>query len=197
MKNLLKFILILDLLLLAWPCGSIAQEIDFGQYGNYSMTLSELGPDDLDFGILVQNEGLKSIPIANAKVLTLEGVKYLDVIVDITADNELLLNGNPACSGDPSCSIPLTIDAAYANRGENNIAQARFFSISGNTGTTQFRILRRGSGPPGPPPTPEHKGFNPSLYEETAYIYLFGSVNVGNVSSGSYSGQVTVSVVYD
>lgn len=174
-----------------------AQEIDFGQYGNYSMTLSELGPEGLDFGVLVQNEGIKSVPLANAKVLTLTGVKYLDAIVDITADDELLLDGNPACSGDPSCSIPFTVEAAYANRGENNIAAARFFSITGNTGTAQFAILRRGSGPPGPPPTPPHEGYNPSLYEETAYIYIYGSVNVGTVTSGSYSAQVTVSVVYD
>lgn len=177
--------------------GGHAQEIDFGDYAVYSVSLGELGPQDLEFGLLIHNEGSRNIPLADAKVLTVTGVKYLDVIVSITADNELLLDGNPANIGDPARSIPFTLNAAYANRGQDNIGQARFFSVSGNSAQAQFQIRGRDSGPPGPPPTPPHTGYNPALYEESAYIYVFGSVNVGSVNSGSYSSQITVSVVYD
>ena len=87
-----------------------AQEIDFGQYSSaYSISLSEFNPsEELEFGTLIQNQGPTSIDLVNAKVLTLEGVKYLDVIVDITADNYLLLNGDLGCETDPSCRIPFT-----------------------------------------------------------------------------------------
>ncbi|MBN2732062.1 MAG: DUF4402 domain-containing protein [Balneolaceae bacterium] len=173
------------------------QEIDFGQYGNYSVSVTELNAQDLDFGTLISGTGSQSIELANAKVVEITGVKYLDVIINITADSELLLNGNLACAGDPSCSIPFTLETAYANRGQNNIAQAQFLNVNSNSTSAQFPILRRESGPPAPPPTPPNKEHNPALYEESAYIYLYGDINVGSIDSGDYSGLITITVVYD
>src|SRR5690606_37496934 len=70
-----------------------AQEINFGSFGSYSLFISDLTPAEaLAFGIVIKNEGLKEIPLVDAKVLELEGVKYLDVIMEITADDALLLN---------------------------------------------------------------------------------------------------------
>lgn len=178
---------------------SNAQEIDFGQYSSaYSLTLSELNPsEDLDFGTIIQSQGLTNIDITNAKVLTLEGVKYLDVLLDITADDYLLLNGDLGCETDPSCRIAFTLQAAYANRGDNDTNEAYNMTVLSNIASAQFQILQRESGPPGPPPTPVYEGYNPSLFNETAYIYIFGSINVGSVDAGSYSGQIMVTLNYD
>lgn len=175
------------------------QEIDFGSYSSsYSVTLSELSPGaELDFGTLIQNDGVTSVTIDNAKVLTIEGVKYLDIIVDLTADQYLLLNGNLSCQTDPSCRIPYTMQASYANRGVMSISQVSDFLVSGTTASEQFPIKYRGNAPPGPPPTPVYQGFNPALFNETAYIYIYGSVNVGNVDAGSYTGTVNITVNYD
>ena len=174
--------------------GSKAQEIDFGQYSSaYSLTLSELIPsEELDFGTIIQNQGLTTIDITNAKVLTLEGVKYLDVLLDITADDYLLLNGDLGCETDPTCRIAFTLQAAYANRGDNDTNEAYNMTVLSNVASAQFQILQRESGPPGPPPTPVYEGYN-----ETAYIYIFGSLNVGSVDAGSYSGQIMVTLNYD
>lgn len=48
-----------------------AQEIDFGDFSSkYAVTVSELIPaEDLSFGMVIQNEGLKSIDILNSKVM--------------------------------------------------------------------------------------------------------------------------------
>lgn len=175
------------------------QEIDFGTFSSsYSVTLSELSPGaELDFGTLIQNDGVTSVTIDNAKVLTIEGVKYLDIIVDLTADQYLLLNGNLSCQTDPSCRIPYTMQASYANRGVMSISQVSDFLVSGTTASEQFPIKYRGNAPPGPPPTPVYQGFNPALFNETAYIYIYGSVNVGNVDAGSYTGTVNITVNYD
>ena len=178
---------------------SYAQEIDFGSYSSsYSVTLSDLSPgSDLDFGIVIMNEGMVSKDINDAKVLSIEGVKYLDVIVDITADDYLLLNGNLACVSDPSCRLPFTLNAAYANRGLNNTSQAITMSIASNIASAQFPIKYRGNNPPGPPPTPVYSGYNPALYNETAYIYIYGALNVGSIDAGTYEGQITIMVSYD
>ncbi len=192
-----KLTFILTFLLLS--SATHAQEIDFGSYSSsYSVTLSELSPGaELDFGTLIQNDGVTAVTIDNAKVLTIEGVKYLDIIVDLTADQYLLLNGNLSCQTNPSCRIPYTMQASYANRGVMSISQVSDFLVSGTTASEQFPIKYRGNAPPGPPPTPVYQGFNPALFNETAYIYIYGSVNVGNVDAGNYTGTVNITVNYD
>jgi|AntRauTorckE6833_2_1112554.scaffolds.fasta_scaffold15626_4 hypothetical protein len=181
------------------PLVAQAQEIDFGSFSSkYGVTVSELNPaEDLSFGMVIQNEGLKSIDLTNAKVLMIEGVKYLDVIVDVTADNYLFLDSDVSCNGSNSNCIPFTLQAAYANRGNNNTNQAVLMQVASNVASAQFPILARGNLPPGPPPTPDYKGYNPALYNETAYLYIYGSLNIGAVDAGSYSGTITVTVSYD
>jgi hypothetical protein len=189
------FSLILLFHLVFFPEKARSQEIDFGDFFAYAVTVSELIPtEDLDFGLVVTNSGLSSIGISNSKVITITGVRYLDVIVDVSAGSNLVKD---TCPTNPACQIPFTLEASFANLGQDNIAQAQMIPITSNTGFAQFPILRRTSGPPGPPPTPVYNGFDPTVFNETAYLYLFGSINVGNVQSGAYSTQITVSVIYD
>ncbi len=195
MKKYAKILLFfLVLALLALHKGS-AQEIDFGDYYNYSFTLAELNPlADLEFGTVVQSAGVINIGLSEAKILTIEGVRYLDVLVTITADNNMV-NDDVGCTG--SCTIPFTLQAAYANLGADNIGQATPMTILSNVANAQFPILKRSSGPAGPPPTPVYNGYDPSVFNETAYLYVYGSINVGMVNAGSYSSNITVSVSYD
>lgn len=176
-----------------------AQEIDFGDFSSkYGVSLTELNPaQDLEFGNIVQNEGLIAIELTEAKVLILEGVKYLDVIVDIATEGYLYLDNDVACNGSNSNCIPFNIQAAYANRGNNNTSQAVLMQVTGNIASAQFPILDKGNLPPGPPPTPVYEGYNPAAYNESAYLYLYGSINVGDVDAGSYSGDITVTISYD
>jgi hypothetical protein len=196
MKNNLAYITLLFLIISSQVVG---QEIDFGSFSSsYSVTLTDLTPSsDLDFGTVIQNEGVNSLTLNEAKVISIEGVSYLDVIVDVTADTYLLKDGNPSCSTNPSCRISLTMQAAYANRGQNNISQAVLMTTIGQTASAQFPVKYRGNAPPGPPPTPVYVGYNPALFNETAYVYVYGSINVGNVDVGSYEGDITVTVSYD
>ena len=201
MKGFRRFVLLVLFAFLSFINGITlqAQEINFGDFSSkYTVSISELIPsEDLSFGTVIQNEGLKTIDLIDAKVLMIEGVKYLDVIVDITADNYLYLNGDIACNtGNTNC-IPFTLQAAYANRGNNNTNEAILMQVASNVASAQFPIEARGNRPPGPPPTPVYEGYNPALYNETAYLYIYGSLNVGNVDAGSYSGNITVTVSYD
>ena len=190
---------LLILFSLCYPSSVYAQEIDFGDFSSkYTVSLTELNPaEDLEFGTVIQGEGLKNVNLINSKVLMIEGVKYLDVIVDITADNHLFLSGDIACNGGNTNCIPFELQAAYANQGDNDTNEAILMQVASNVATAQFPILARGNLPPGPPPTPVYEGYNPALYNETAYLYIYGSLNVGNVDAGSYSGNITITITYD
>lgn len=194
-----KKIVIPAILLLSWGFNTYAQEIDFGQYGSYNLTVGELNNDDLNFGTVVTGNGNYSVDINNGKIITITGVEYIDVIVEVTAENSLYLNGNPGNAGDSQKSIPFTLQAAYANnKGTPNVGQAKFITdISNNTFIKQFPILERQSQPPNPPPTPPTNAFEQSQVEDTAYLYLYGSINVGDVDAGAYSSEISITINYD
>ncbi|TYP95664.1 hypothetical protein LX73_0979 [Fodinibius salinus] len=193
-------------LIIAITCHSISygQEIDFGDYGNYNLSVGVLNTNTLYFGQLVSGSGTSStIPISSASIIYITGVEYIDVIVDVTTSGQgnLLLNGNPAHIGDSQKSLPFNLQAAYANNKDTpNIGQAKFITsiTANNSFTKQFPILERQNRPPGPPPTPPTNAFDQSKVEDTAYLYLYGSIpNVGNVDAGSYSSQITITINYD
>ena len=195
-----RLIISISLLFFVTAVGS-GQEINFGQYGDYSLTVDELNNDDLDFGQLISGSGnSKDIPITEAKVIEITGVEYIDVIVDVTAPTELYLNGNPGNAGDPAKAINWTLKAAYANnKGTPNVGQAKFITnISNNNFVKQFPILERQNRPPGPPPPPPTNEFEQAKVEETAYLYIYGMIpNVGNVNAGGYSCIINVTIQYD
>lgn len=176
---------------------TVAQEIDFGDYYDYSLSVAEQDPGNFEFGTIISGSGLNTYGIASSKVLTITGVKYLDVFLTITADAELLLDGNLGCENDLSCSIDYTLEAAYANRGSDDISQARIINVVANSATAQFPVKYRSGGPPAPPPTPVYNGYDPSAFNETAYLYLYGSIDVGNVDTGNYSSNINIMIIYD
>ena len=180
------------------PLYSNAQEINFGEFGNYTITLDNITMGDLVFEEpILSGGGIYEVELSNAYVMSIIGVKYLDVGVEITADGELLLDGDLSNMGDPQRSIPFTLQAAYANRAQNNISDAIFIPVSSGIGNTRFPVLARQQQPPGPPPTPPTQAFNQSLVEETAYLYFYGQIDVGNVAAGTYSGTITITVEYN
>jgi hypothetical protein len=175
-----------------------AQEIEFGRYGNYTITLENVTMGDFVFdGPIVSGGGVYQVELIDAYVLSIIGVKYLDVGVEITGETELLLDGNPENSGDPQRSITFTLRSAYANNRDNNISDAVMIPVTGtNVGNARFPVLRRQQLPPGPPPPPPTEAFDQSLVEETAYLYLYGEIDVGNVLAGQYSGTIVITVEY-
>jgi hypothetical protein len=178
-----------------------SQDIRFGQYGTYTVELDDIGLEDLVFdGPISSNSGIHQVELIDSKVLSIIGVKYLDVDVDITADGKLYLDGDPTYDSDPARSIPFTLEATFANDGENNVSSSRPIGIANtpsmSSGTALFPILSRQQQPPGPPPPPPTGDFDQSLVNETAYLYFYGQIDVGNVVAGQYRGTITVTVEY-
>ena len=182
------------------PGGVQAQQVDFGLYAEEGITLTPLVPDELDFGDRLSGEGLFSIDLQEeeAVVIEIEGVAYLDVTVTLTppTNNFILLEGNEEHLNDENRRIPLTVNMAYYNRGQENIdiptAKQQAVEVPGHMAT--FQIRRRPGGPPGPPPVPPHAGYTPPT--ATAYLFIYGDINVGDVNAGPYSGIIDVHVEY-
>ena len=177
---------------------SALSQINFGSFGPYTIQLTDISVGSLTFeGLIVSGSGEHVVVLSDAFVVEIEGVKYLDVGVLITADVELLLDGNINNAADPQKSISFTLEAAYANKGQQNVADAELITVISNVGDARFPILARQFQPPGPPPPPPTEAFDQSAVEDAAYLYLYGKIDVGNVDAGTYTGSINVYVQYD
>jgi len=161
------------------------QTIQFSVHVASSLDASK--DQDMDFATVVSGSGLQEINLGDAGmgVFAITGNEEMDVIVTLTPP------ANLTHTGASSDVIPFTLNFAYANKGVNDVNQA--VTVIGST--ARFQLKERVSGPAGAPPTPPSSAYTPN--QATAYIYIFGSMNVGVIDAGSYSGTVDLSVTYD
>ncbi len=162
-----------------------AQAIQFSVYVESELNATK--QQDLDFQTVVAGQGLTPINLGDPGmgVFSITGNQELDVIVTLDAPTQL------THTGASSDVITFTLQFAYANQGENDINDA--ILVAGSS--TRFPLLNRTTGPANRPPTPPHSNYTPT--ESTAYIYLYGSMDVGTIDPGEYSGTVTLTVEYD
>lgn len=182
MRNRLTYITILMLFVV----NSIsAQVITFSVH--VSSSLNATKDQDMDFGTLIAGTGLTEINLGDAGmgVFAITGNEEMDVIVTLTAP------ANLTHTGASSDVIPFTLNFAYANKGANDVNQATV----GTGGTARFQMRERESGPAGAPPTPPSSHHTPT--EATAYLYIYGTLNIGAIDAGTYTADVDLEVLYD
>jgi hypothetical protein len=173
-----------------------AQHISFGTWAGNDLTLTKGIPQELNFSdknpvIVRGSHQIVTISLSDMEtaVLTIEGTEYLDVTVYVDAPPTLDLDANN--------HIPLSIRFAYSNLNPPNIATAKIQAIELPAGfnSATFPILRRVTGPPGPPPTPPHSGYTPP--KKKAYLFVYGVLGpVGSVDAGNYEGTINIRVEY-
>jgi len=174
-------------------CHVAVAQVSFGLSADDGLFLEILDPDALRFGEVFSTEQIIEITlndINNDKVvpIALTGIAYYDVTVTMTAPMTLTLEG------DASQTIPFNAYMAYSNTGLEDRHQAQLAAMPVTGDIITFQIRRRPGGPPGPPPTPPHAGYTPP--SGTAYIFVYGDVNVENAFSGNYKGEITIEAVY-
>ena len=190
----LAFIIILTIFALAGFKTSQAQ-VSFGLYSSDTLELNFVSIEELDFGARISGEGTVSIDFQEEEglVVPLEivGIAYLDVTVTIPTTIELVQQD----TGDPDV-MTLNVRMAYSNRGieGEDFARSAAIEVPAGMGSVTFQIQRRPGGPPGPPPTPPHAGYTPPT--GTAYIYIYGDLEVGQVGAGTYRGDIDIHVQY-
>lgn len=195
-KTLNIYLLLMTALCLLGPSGvSNAQHVSFGTWAKGDIVITNGNPQDLNFNDKTQviTPGInQSVAIIlndeEAAVLTIEGTEYLDVTVYVDA---------PATLDLGSSKIPVGIRFAYSNLNPADALTAKSQAIEVPAGfnTATFPIVRRISGPPGPPPTPPSSGYTPP--RKTAYLFIYGTLGpVPNVDAGPYQGTINVTVEY-
>lgn len=132
--------------------------------------LSAYANKALNFGTVVAGTGTHSVAVTDAAAgkATISGQWNRTVIVTLAPPSNLVNGANV---------LTYTPGAAYNNTADDPAA-ATVWSAPGGT-QAGFRLRANRSG-----------------QTANGYIYLFGSIDVGNVPAGNYSGVYLVSVSY-
>ncbi len=145
--------------------------------------LSATTLEDLDFGTIPVESGRSSIGLGEAGmgVFMLRGLQYQRLTFELEVPEEL----NHELPGIDA-TIPIDLNFAYNNRGTNNSNTATIVDGLDATLTLLGDDFQAGQ------PISEYLQSNWAQM----YIYVYGSIEIGNVPSGVYKNQVTVRVEY-
>lgn len=136
----------------------------------------ELGVEvlqDLNFGTVVTNSGTHQIELGNPQmgVFKIRALAAQSAILTLQKPEQL----TQADDQDTTNTIPLTLDAAYAPEATN---YRDYLPFANN----ELHITLSGE--------------NDDQVWDTGYVYIFGNIDVGDISPGSYSGTLVLNVVY-
>jgi len=182
-KFVVSGLIVMLLILSAVPVA--AQSINFSIH--VSSALDATKDADMTFPQVFAGDGLTAIGLGDGGmgVFAITGNAELDVEVTLVAPSDLVHTQYPAQK------MPLTLQFAYANTGINDFNLAK--TVAGHT--ARFQLRERTGGPAGAPPTPPNASHTPEIV--TAYLYLFGTIDVGQIASGNYGGTVNLYVQYN
>lgn len=168
------------LLLFSYPMGGNLQ----AQFVNFELEiepeLSASVKSNLQFGQVLVNSGTQQVNLGdvNMGVFTISSLKSQLVTINLDFPRELTLAGG--ASGNNV--IPIFLEASYNNRGSDNYQT----SIPVEGSSARFKILEDAIA----------NDANTQFWE-TAYIYIFGSITVGDIADGNYSGSILLTVFYE
>jgi len=154
------------------------------QFLHFEMNIeAELGVEvirNLDFGTALAGSGLQQVDLGDPGmgIFGVNGTQSQNIIVNIDAPDALT-----AASDDNTDRIPLDLQLAYNNSGKDNIERAR--PLLGRS--TRFSLASIGS------QNTQTEGW----VAKTAYIYVYGSLMIGDVQEDTYTGDITLAVEYE
>lgn len=202
-------LLITILILFGLSVSGFAQSINFSTYADYGLEITNT-PSNLNFndvGPLIANGSTYQLDLYNnASIVEIVGVKYLDVFITVTADDNLTFTDSKGVTH----SIDFTLKAAYSNQkgdisSPSGVPLKYIDNITNDSFTIRVPMLERQSLPPGPPPTPPTKATNLDpgsdysnpLYE-TLFLYLYGEITIPkDTNAGDYTGNISITISYD
>lgn len=140
--------------------------------------LSATVEQNLDFGTQVTNSGRTEIQLGdvNMGVFSIRAFHTQNLYLTLQYP-ELLQSENPENEDE----IPLELEMAYNNRGNNIPANARM--LLDNSGLISIHENTQAE-------------FDGQVWKQM-YIYVFGAIEVGNIANGIYTGDIILSVDYD
>jgi len=156
------------------PVSLQAQFLDIQIDVNPEMDTRVIQP--LNFGQLMTGTGYHQIQLGspNMGIFHVRALRTQRLLLNLSADNELEHN-NP----EIEATIPIELYANYTNFGIDNYRQ------STQMGSFLEDIVIEG------PPN------NPEAAWSGLYIYIYGNIQLGNVPSGLYTGEIVLTIIYE
>lgn len=170
-----RYILILTFILLS-------SKSSFSQFINLQIRIepeiTAKVEQQLTFGDLVINSGQKIIGLGdvNMGVFSIRALYTQSIYLSLVAP-QALTHINPAISDN----IPISLNLAYNNSGQNNSNNTT--ELENNFG--YLKVYENNSRP-----KPEN------IWQEM-FLYIYGTVDVGEVTFGEYSSDIILIVEYD
>ncbi|MDI6401913.1 hypothetical protein QLX67_07900 [Balneolaceae bacterium ANBcel3] len=158
--------------------------VSHGQFIRLSFDIeSELIVEELRslyFGEVVANAGVVRIPLGDMDmgVYRISGPRNLVVTLALDLPDYLTIEDEEGAE----FQIPVSLETAYINRGENQAFEAMSMPPS-------FRFPILADAPDSPPGQP--------VPSASAYVYVFGEIDIGDIPPGNYSANVFMSVEFD
>lgn len=179
--SLMKNFLLTFLSLLFFTCGKAN-----GQFVRLNMNIEpELNAEvlkPLNFGMVVTNSGRHAIQIGDPGmgVFAITAADNKQVIISLDIPDYL------SSSAHTDDVIPLNLHCSYNNHDSNEYRVASPFPLKN---TASFRLYDRMG----------IQGYGSSITNErkTSYVYVYGSIDIGNIDEGRYTGLVTMTVEYE
>ncbi|MDG5766026.1 hypothetical protein QA596_01015 [Balneolales bacterium ANBcel1] len=141
------------------------------------LTAEEMTP--LNFGAVVPNSGIIRIELGDPNMGTYAITGPQNLMVDVVLEIPEYLESAEA----PEFRVPLTLDVGFANRNQNNIDH-----LQPITGAAALFPIREDAPQQASPDTP--------VPVATAYIYVYGEIDVGDIPAGVYDAEVFMAVEY-
>ncbi|MBP3191122.1 hypothetical protein [Natronogracilivirga saccharolytica] len=135
----------------------------------------------LSFGQVVPNMGSIRIPLGDSEmgVFSVSGPR--DMVVELNLDLPEYLEFS---NGNGDFRIPVDLEVSMANRNENNIDHAEPLPDP----NIRFSIYEDSD---------EQQVTDRTAATATAYIYVYGLIEVGDIPAGSYDADVFLTVEYE
>jgi len=192
------------LLLVCWASPAFAQ-VGLNLSSAHGITV-EIDYNVLDFGQIATDGDRVDIEQEDSRsvVVSIEGIANRDVDVYMytersTYPNNFLFLDLGSGDYDENNKLSAEFFMAFYNRVPPNKEEEDFGTVRGSAipisgDMATFQIQRRTQGPPGPPPTPNHEGYQPDVAK--AYIVIYGNLQPAQVNAGKYSETITIHVEY-
>lgn len=134
----------------------------------------------LYFGEVVPNTGVLRIELGDPDMGTYAITGPQNLTVDINLDIPEYLE----LEGEEALQVPMNLEVAYANRNENTVDHA----LPVTEGVARFPIHAEAS--------PQLSPDDP-VPSATAYLYVYGEIEVGDIPTGTYEAEVFMAVEYE
>src|SRR6056297_2874843 len=169
----IRELIVASVLILGLTASSFAQTLRFSMDVQPELGIEVL--QDLNFGTVITNSGTQRISMGESRmgIFKIKALAAQNAL--LTIQNPDYLNSEDANNGD---KIPVSINAAYSS------SPAEYTDILHFKDNT----LQISLGQDDP------SSLSPSW--ETGYVFIYGDIEVGSVSKGSYSGTLVLNVTY-